>query len=45
MKVTYALMLLWVVGSVKAQSISSETIDFQLLQEPKEMIDASNRNF
>jgi hypothetical protein len=45
MKVTYALMLLWVVGSVKAQSISSETIDFQLLQEPKEMIDAANRNF
>jgi hypothetical protein len=45
MKVTYALMLLWVMGSVKAQSISSETIDFQLLQEPKEMIDAANRNF
>lgn len=45
MKVTYALMLLWVMGSVRAQSISSETIDFQLLQEPKEMIDAANRNF
>jgi hypothetical protein len=32
-------------GFRKSTKISSETIDFQLLQEPKEMIDASNRNF
>lgn len=45
-KITQVVVLLLIfIGSVNAQSISSEMIEFQLLQQPKEVIDANNRNF
>lgn len=46
MKIRYAVvMLLLFVTNLKAQSISSENVEFQLLQQPKEMIDTGSRNF
>lgn len=39
------LALLFVSGVAQAQSISSENVEFNLLQEPAEQIDPANRNF
>ena len=39
------LISLLAVNNLKAQNISSETVEFQLLQQPKQAIDASSRNF
>jgi len=39
------LFFLFLIMAVKAQNISLEQIDFQLLQQPKELIDAANRNY
>lgn len=45
LNLTNCILMLLFVTAAKAQSISSENVDFQLLQQPKEVIDAANRNF
>jgi hypothetical protein len=47
MRIEYvaAIIILLFAGNLKAQSISSEVVEFQLLQQPKEAIDANSRNF
>lgn len=47
MKVKITLLLILALASIQvnAQSISSEMVEFKLLQQPKEAIDANNRNF
>ncbi|WP_294818336.1 hypothetical protein [uncultured Flavobacterium sp.] len=45
MKIGYVAVLLLLFGTLNAQSISSEVINFQLLQEPKELVEAKSRNF
>lgn len=45
-KITHVVVvLLLFLSNVNAQSISSEMVEFQLLQQPKEVIEANNRNF
>lgn len=45
MKIKYLAILLLFVGSLNAQSISAESVQFQALKQPKEAIDANSRNF
>jgi hypothetical protein len=45
MKIGYVAVLLLLFVRSSAQSISSEVINFQLLQEPKELVEAKSRNF
>jgi len=47
MRIEYvaAIALLLFAGNLKAQSVSSEVVEFQLLQQPKEAIDVNSRNF
>lgn len=45
MRIGYVALLLMFLGNLNAQSISSEVINFKLLQEPKEFVEAKSRNF
>jgi hypothetical protein len=45
MKLKYLVLVLLFVGKLAAQNVSAEMVEFQVLQQPKEMIDPANRNF
>jgi hypothetical protein len=45
MRIKYLLIVLLCVGKLSAQNISAEMVEFQVLQQPKEVIDPSLRNF
>jgi hypothetical protein len=45
MKIKYLVVALLFLSNLKAQTVSAEMVAFQLLQQPKETIEPSSRNF
>ncbi len=45
MKIKCLVLALLLFGKLNAQSVSAENVSFQMLQQPKEVIDASSRTF
>ncbi|OYU79420.1 MAG: hypothetical protein CFE23_14060 [Flavobacterium sp. BFFFF1] len=45
MKIKCLLLGLLIFGKINAQSVSAENVSFQMLQQPKEVIDANSRTF